>query len=96
MPTNNFEEFDKWAKEHGDESLKSTRMLLDILHTMAEGDELEVILNKSKHLIKRTSGHTWKFICDCCFGKCLAMGGGDVSVPVTVNESTNKKWYEVK
>ena len=85
MPTNNFEEFDKWAKEHGDESLKSTKMLLDILHTMAEGDELEITLNQSKHRLKRTSCDTWTFICDCCFGRCLG------TAPVVVDELTNKK-----
>jgi len=95
MPINNFDTFEKWVKDHGDGSVTSTKFLLSLLHTLTVSDQLEIIINENKHLIKRTSDYTWEFICDCCKGRVLAIGS-DKIVPVIVKEPDNKKWYEIR
>jgi len=90
MPTSNF---DEWVKEHGDESLESTKLLLALLQTLSEGDALEITLNGRAHEIQRISDYEWKFICSCCLGRCLAIGG-DKNASID-NTLIKKEWYDV-
>jgi len=70
------EETRKTIKEQFDKLLEYQKQYVQDLKKMPFGAVKEIVINDyQSHHIKRIDEHTWEYVCTCCNGRRLAIGG---------------------